>query len=92
MQQVASDRQTMKVFIKTFGCQMNFYDSEVAEGFLKDAGYLFTNNEVEADIVLFNTCSVREHAETRVYERLNRMGSKKKTKRGLDRGAFGLHG
>jgi len=89
MQPAVKDQSSTKVFIKTFGCQMNFYDSEVAKGFLKDKGYAFANSEAEADVVLFNTCSVREHAETRVYERLHRLGSKKKRREDLVIGLLG---
>ncbi|MCK5305950.1 MAG: tRNA (N6-isopentenyl adenosine(37)-C2)-methylthiotransferase MiaB [Candidatus Omnitrophica bacterium] len=56
-----------KVFIKTFGCQMNDYDSEILRGILRKRGFVVSGDLESADIVLFNTCSVREHAERRVY-------------------------
>ncbi len=56
-----------KVFIQTFGCQMNKYDSEVMKSLLLKEGYEFTDNWQEADVILVNTCSVRQHAEERVY-------------------------
>ena len=56
-----------KVFIKTFGCQMNVRDSEVICGLLKKAGYQICASDKEADVVIFNTCSVRQHAEDRVW-------------------------
>jgi len=56
-----------KVFIKTFGCQMNVRDSEVICGLLKKAGYQICDSDKEADVVIFNTCSVRQHAEDRVW-------------------------
>jgi len=54
----------------TFGCQMNRLDSELIRSLLQEAGYEMTRDEASADLVLFNTCSVRQHAENRVYGRL----------------------
>jgi tRNA-2-methylthio-N6-dimethylallyladenosine synthase len=56
-----------KVFIKTFGCQMNVRDSEVICGLLQKAGYKISSTDQDADIIIFNTCSVRKHAEDRVW-------------------------
>ncbi|MDD5561464.1 MAG: MiaB/RimO family radical SAM methylthiotransferase [Candidatus Omnitrophica bacterium] len=56
-----------KIFIRTLGCQMNIRDSEVICGLLKKAGYQICSSDGEADIVIFNTCSVRQHAEDRVW-------------------------
>jgi tRNA-2-methylthio-N6-dimethylallyladenosine synthase len=56
-----------KVYIKNFGCQMNVRDSEVVCGLLGDAGYKLISDPLEADIVIFNTCSVRQHAEDKVW-------------------------
>ncbi|MFH1776872.1 MAG: tRNA (N6-isopentenyl adenosine(37)-C2)-methylthiotransferase MiaB [Candidatus Omnitrophota bacterium] len=56
-----------KVFIKTFGCQQNFRDSEIIAGLLQGAGFGAAGSLESADVVLFNTCSVREHAEQRVW-------------------------
>lgn len=55
------------VFLRTFGCQMNARDSEVICGLLRAKSYELTTNQNEADIVLFNTCSVRQHAEDKVW-------------------------
>ncbi len=60
-----NDKQ--KIFIRTFGCQMNVRDSEVVAGLLKAAGYSLVDDENKADIVIFNTCSVRQHAEDKVW-------------------------
>ncbi len=57
-------------YITTFGCQMNMHDSEAAEGLLLRAGYRMAPKPESADIVLFNTCCVRDHAEQRLYSRL----------------------
>ncbi len=59
-----------KVYIETYGCQMNVADSETVASILKKSGYEITEDMHAADIVLVNTCSVRENAETRVYGRL----------------------
>ena len=56
-----------KVFIRTLGCQMNVRDSEVVAGLLKSAGYSLVDEQEKADIVIFNTCSVRQHAEDKVW-------------------------
>ncbi|AEM73526.1 tRNA (N6-isopentenyl adenosine(37)-C2)-methylthiotransferase MiaB [Caldicellulosiruptor acetigenus] len=56
-----------KYHIVTYGCQMNVHDSEKLAGMLNAMGYIETENIQEADLIIFNTCSVREHAESRVY-------------------------
>jgi len=56
-----------RVYIRTFGCQMNNRDSEVICGLLKEVGYKIVDQSVEANIVIINTCSVRQHAEDRVW-------------------------
>lgn len=62
-----------KVFIKTFGCQMNEYDSNRMFDLLNDShGMVATNNEAEADVILLNTCSVREKAQEKVFSQLGR--------------------
>ena len=59
-----------KYLIETFGCQMNIHDSERMAGLLEQAGYEPTDADTDADIVVINTCSVREHAEEKLYTRL----------------------
>ena len=54
-------------FIRTYGCQQNVADSEKINGMLNKMGFIFTENEEEADFIIFNTCAVREHAEDRVF-------------------------
>ena len=56
-----------RVHVVTFGCQMNKYDSLLAEGRFRRAGWEVAGTIEEADVVLFNTCSVRDHAEERAY-------------------------
>ena len=66
-----------KLFIESYGCQMNFSDSEVVASIMKNDGYATTRNVNEADVVLINTCSIRENAETRVRNRLTEFKKKK---------------
>src|SRR5947208_12963376 len=62
-----------KVYLETFGCQMNVSDSErVATNLARD-GYEMTNDEGSADVVIFNTCSVRERAEHKLYTRVGQI-------------------
>lgn len=58
------------LFLETFGCQMNALDSQLVRGALEHAGYAWCEEPERADVVLFNTCSVRQHAEDKVYGRL----------------------
>jgi len=93
--------QTKTVSITTFGCQMNYYDTEVASGLLKDRGYkIFNMDDAEQtpllnqasdlpDVVLMNTCSVREHAEDRVYSRLGMLAKAKRQRPELIVGLMG---
>lgn len=66
--------------VVTFGCQMNARDSEKLCGVLEKAGYVLTESEEEADFVLYNTCTVRDNANQRVYGRLGYLNSLKKKK------------
>ncbi|MFG0257370.1 MAG: tRNA (N6-isopentenyl adenosine(37)-C2)-methylthiotransferase MiaB, partial [Phycisphaerales bacterium JB043] len=58
---------TRSVYLETFGCQMNELDSELVAGELRRLGYEFTSEAEGADVVLYNTCSVREQAEQKVW-------------------------
>jgi len=62
-----------KYLIETFGCQMNFHDSERMAGLLVQAGYEPTLEDADADVIVINTCSVREHAEAKLYTRLGQL-------------------
>jgi tRNA-2-methylthio-N6-dimethylallyladenosine synthase len=66
-----------KVYIETYGCQMNLADSEVVASLLQNDGYEFTNSLEDADIALVNTCSIRDHAEQRVIGRLGEFRRRK---------------
>ena len=67
------------VYIETYGCQMNVSDSELMLGKLEASGYLSVDAPESADVILVNTCAIREHAEQRVIGRLGEMKSKMKT-------------
>ncbi|MBI4432674.1 MAG: tRNA (N6-isopentenyl adenosine(37)-C2)-methylthiotransferase MiaB [Candidatus Omnitrophica bacterium] len=61
-----------KLFLQTFGCQMNERDSEAVEGLMLDDGFEKTAVIEEADVILYNTCSVRDHAEQKIFGRMGR--------------------
>jgi len=65
------------VYLETFGCQMNQLDSELVRGQLQRLGYAFVDRPEDAHVVLFNTCSVREHAESKAYSRIGLVGQRK---------------
>ena len=67
-----------KLYLESYGCQMNFSDSEVVASILKDQGYSTTRDMNEAEVILINTCSIRDNAEQRVRNRLNEFNKIKK--------------
>jgi tRNA-2-methylthio-N6-dimethylallyladenosine synthase len=67
-----------RAYIKTFGCQMNVHDSEKMAGVLRSEGYDITDDQKEADIIIFNTCSIRQKAEQKFLSELGRTKSIKK--------------
>src|SRR5437667_7949193 len=62
-----------KLYLETVGCQMNVLDSELVVGSLRRHGYELTESLDSADVILFNTCSVRQHAEDKIYSALGRL-------------------
>lgn len=78
-----------RVYIETFGCQMNELDSELVCGQLRALGYGFTADPAKAEVVLYNTCSVRELAEQKVWSRLGEMTLRKKEDPSLVVGVLG---
>ena len=78
-----------RVYIETFGCQMNVLDSELVLGQLGELGYEPTLQLAEADLVLLNTCSVRQHAEDKVYSRLGEVIRIRRHRPGLLLGVIG---
>lgn len=75
-----SDMDTKKLHVKCFGCQMNKLDSSLVTSALCEGGYTLTDKAVDADVVLINTCSVREHAEERVLSNLGHLKHLKKSR------------
>jgi len=67
-----------KLYIETVGCQMNVLDSELVVGALRRQGYELTQEPGDADVIFFNTCSVRQHAEDKIYSALGRLRGHKK--------------
>ncbi len=78
-----------KIHIITFGCQMNKLDSELAAEALADAGHAVVMDESEADTIIFNTCSVRDHAEQRVLSRLAQLKERRAATPGFRLGMMG---
>ncbi len=76
-------------YIESYGCQMNFADSEVVASILQGAGFGPTRNQEEADLIFINTCSIREKAEQTVRKRLTTFKSLKRRKKGLLIGVLG---
>jgi len=77
------------VYIETYGCQMNFADTEIVLGVLKKQGYTVAQNPEDADIILLNTCSIRDNAEQRIYGRLGNLKNLKIKKPELVLGILG---
>lgn len=67
-----------KLYIETYGCQMNVADSEVVASVMKMAGYEPTDHEEEADAIFLNTCSIRENAENKIFHRLDQLYAEQK--------------
>ena len=83
------DPSRPKVYIETYGCQMNVNDSEVILSILQDAGYVLTENIEEADVILANTCSIRDNAEQRIWGRIDQFKIQKKKREGVVIGIVG---
>ena len=73
----------MKYFIVTYGCQMNVHESEKIAGILENLGYSLAQNREEADIIVFNTCAIREGAEDRVFGNVGNLKKLKKKNKNL---------
>lgn len=80
---------TKKLFIESYGCQMNFSDSEIVASILNEQGYNTTQKLEEADLVLVNTCSIRDKAEQTVRKRLEKYNAVKKINPGMKVGVLG---
>lgn len=86
---VAVKANGKKLYVESYGCQMNFSDSEVVASIMANEGYATTRNVEEADVVLINTCSIRENAETRVRNRLTDFKKRKREQPELVVGILG---
>ncbi|MBO0321484.1 tRNA (N6-isopentenyl adenosine(37)-C2)-methylthiotransferase MiaB [Muricauda sp. CAU 1633] len=84
-----NDKNTRKLYIESYGCQMNFSDSEIVASILAKEGFNTTQILDEADLVLVNTCSIREKAEQTVRKRLEKFNAVKKTNPGMKVGVLG---
>ena len=78
-----------KVYIETYGCQMNVNDTEVIFSILAKAGYERTENMEEADVLMANTCSVRDNAEQRIWGRIDQFYGQKRLREGVVTGIVG---
>ena len=78
-----------KIFIETYGCQMNFSDSEIVGSILSDNNYLITTDINEADCILINTCAIREGAEQRIRKRLKELKALRRNKPWFKVGVLG---
>ncbi len=77
------------VYIETYGCQMNVADSEVVASILEMDGFVLTDNADKADLVLINTCSIRDNAEQRILSRINHFNAQRKKGKKLILGILG---
>ncbi len=82
-------KNTRKLYIESYGCQMNFSDSEIVASILANEGFNTTQNLEDADLVLVNTCSIREKAELTVRKRLEKFNAVKKLRPHLKVGVLG---
>src|SRR5947208_1738248 len=78
-----------KLYLETFGCQMNVLDSELVLGQLRAHGYESVEERDDADVIIYNTCSVREHAEQKVWSRLGELRERKQAEPNIVIGVIG---
>ena len=83
------DESRPKVYIETYGCQMNVNDSEVILSILQDAGYALTEDMESAQVILANTCSIRDNAEQRIWGRIDQFKLQKRKRDGVVIGIVG---
>jgi len=88
-EQMKGDENGKKFYIESYGCQMNFSDSEIVASILHDIGFGPTRNVDESDLILINTCSIREKAEDTVRQRLKTFNKMKKKRPGTLIGVLG---
>ena len=78
LKEIFAEKENPKAYIRTYGCQQNVSDSEKYRGMLEKAGFTFLEDYQDADIILFNTCAVRENAENKVFGNIGRIKAVKK--------------
>lgn len=78
-----------KLYVETYGCQMNVNDTEIVQGVMNDRGYAMTDKPELADVILLNTCAIRDNAEKKIHERLNHLKYYKKRNKELVVGILG---
>jgi tRNA-2-methylthio-N6-dimethylallyladenosine synthase len=86
---VADNATNRRVYVETYGCQMNMADGELVGGILARGGYAFTSDLESADVALINTCAIRENAEQRIHGRLGLFSAQKRRNPGLVVGILG---
>ena len=84
-----TDPSKPKVYIETYGCQMNVNDSEVILSILQDAGYVLTEDIAQADVIFANTCSIRDNAEQRIWGRIDQFKLQKRNRQNVIIGIVG---
>src|ERR1700675_1348581 len=84
-----SGSRMAKLHLITYGCQMNEYDSERVAGLLRAQQYELTDDESEADLILINTCAIREKAEDKVFSKLGQLKAVKARRPGVIVGVMG---
>ncbi|MEQ1733013.1 MAG: tRNA (N6-isopentenyl adenosine(37)-C2)-methylthiotransferase MiaB [Bacteroidia bacterium] len=84
-----TNSSTKKMYIESYGCAMNFADSEVVAAIMNKDGYATTNKMEDADLILVNTCAIRDNAEQRIHTRLREYNKHKKTNKNLKIGVMG---
>ncbi|MFA5339918.1 MAG: tRNA (N6-isopentenyl adenosine(37)-C2)-methylthiotransferase MiaB [Candidatus Omnitrophota bacterium] len=89
MKSEESSKTKPSLYIKTFGCQMNFRDSEEIAGIFMEKGWALAGSPEEADVAIFNTCSVRKHAEDRAISNVGELKALKKKRPGMVIGVVG---
>lgn len=87
--EAAANDNSPKVYVETYGCQMNVSDSEIVKGVMKTSGYALTDKPDDADVIFVNTCAIRDNAEKKIHERLMHLKYFKKRRRDLVVGVLG---
>ncbi len=85
----SANSELKKLFIETYGCQMNIADSEVVASIMETIGYEMAEDISDADVIFLNTCSIRENAEQKIFSRLQHFQAMKRKKRGMIIGILG---